>query len=150
MSFDYAEYLEQEKNYLQENASVFSYYNPHPKEIKTTDCVVRAVTCATNGDYIEARKSLNAKTRIMKQRKRKRPITSYKDDRVCVAYIEQDLQGTKLEGYKGMKIGDFAKLNLDGTYIISCKRHLVAVKSGLVMDTWNSSFKAIGKIWRIK
>jgi hypothetical protein len=38
---------------------MFEYYNPHPKGIKTGDCVVRAISTATGKDYLECRRELN-------------------------------------------------------------------------------------------
>jgi hypothetical protein len=38
---------------------MFKEFNAHPKGIKTTDCVVRAIATATNKDYLECRRELN-------------------------------------------------------------------------------------------
>ena len=59
------------------------------------------------------------------------------------------LQGIKLPEYRNMKIGDFARLNLQGSYIISCRGHLTCVVNGKVYDTWNCSYKAIGRVWKV-
>ena len=34
---------------------MFKEHNAHPKGLKTSDCVVRAIATATNTDYMEVR-----------------------------------------------------------------------------------------------
>ncbi|MDY0277652.1 MAG: hypothetical protein RBQ97_06175 [Acholeplasma sp.] len=40
---------------------MFKEYNPHPRGIKTSDCIVRAIATATSTDYLQCRKELNSK-----------------------------------------------------------------------------------------
>ena len=51
---------------------MFKSYNPHPKGIKTSDCVVRANAAATRTDYLQCRNELNKK-------KKELGYSSYKD-----------------------------------------------------------------------
>jgi len=48
---------------------MFKEFNAHPKGIKTTDCVVRGISTATNSDYLEVRRELNRKKKEVVSRK---------------------------------------------------------------------------------
>ncbi|MDD4157333.1 MAG: hypothetical protein PHY08_12245 [Candidatus Cloacimonetes bacterium] len=60
---------------------MYKEYNAHPKGLKTTDCVVRAIATATNSDYLETRRELN-------RRKRELGYTSYKDTKFLYDYFK--------------------------------------------------------------
>jgi hypothetical protein len=65
-------------------------------------------------------------------------------------YVEKVLRWEKISGFLNMKVGEFAKQHPKGTYLISVRNHLTAVVDGVVYDTWNCSFKAINKVWKVK
>jgi hypothetical protein len=58
---------------------MYKEHNAHPKGLKTTDCVVRAIATVTNTDYMETRRELNRK-------KREFGYTSYKDTKFLYDY----------------------------------------------------------------
>src|SRR5690554_7644771 len=71
------------------NSTLFPYttlfrseYNAHPKGLKTTDCVVRAIATATNSEYMEIRRDFN-------RRKRELGYTSYKDTKYLYDYFKE-------------------------------------------------------------
>jgi len=142
MAFDYDEYLEEQRQYKEDNAHIFLFNNPHPNGTLTTDCVKRAITIASGRDYNDVKNQLNRYKKITKAK-------VFNDNKNWIPFVEKELSGEKLSGYFRMKIGEFAKLGLHGNYIASCKGHIVCIKDGMVNDTWNSSFKAIGKIWKV-
>ena len=142
MAFDYEEYKEQERVYKEDNAHIYSFYNPHPKGLLTGDCVKRALTRASGKDYHQIQLDLNRLKKITKSK-------AFNDNKNWLHYVEKDLHGTKLGEYRNMKIGDFAKLGLQGKFVISCRGHLTIVEDGILYDTWNSSFKAIGRVWEV-
>jgi len=45
---------------------MYKEFNAHPKGIKTTDCVVRAISTAFNKDYMECTKTPSSYTNILK------------------------------------------------------------------------------------
>lgn len=142
MGFDYSEYLAEQEAYIQDNGHIFFFYNPHPKGLKTGDCVKRALTKASGRSYQELQLELNRLKKITKSKK-------FNDNKNWLHYVEKELGGVKLGEYRNMKIGEFAKLNLKGKFVIACRGHLTIVEDGILYDTWNSSFKAINRVWRV-
>ena len=49
-------------------------YNRHPKNIDTSDCVVRAISTAFNRDYLEVRRELNECKRNYKKKSIRKKI----------------------------------------------------------------------------
>lgn len=126
---------------------VFEYRNPHPKGIKTTDCVVRAVSIALDKDYLEVRRELNRSKKELKE-------TSYKNQKFMDKYAK--LNGWKkisfpaVKGVPRLRGNDFVKQYPEGTYILKLARHVVAVVDGVYLDTWDSTEKMIYKAWEVK
>jgi len=142
MDFDYNEYLAEQKAYLDDNTHIYKFYNPHPEGKLLGDCVKRTLTRASGKDYKVVQLELNRLKKITKAKK-------FNDNKNWLHYVEKDLNGTKLGEYRNMKIGDFAKLALKGKYVIACRGHLTIVEDGILYDTWNSSFKAINRVWKV-
>ena len=140
--FDYEEYLEQEKMYHEENPELFVYYNPHPEGKEVNDCVKRSLTKATGKDYKEIQLELNRYKKITKAK-------TFNERKNWVPFVEKVIKAKKLSGYLNMKIGEFCKENPKGTYIIKCRKHTVTVVDGKIYDTWNSTFKAINRVWEV-
>ena len=141
--FDYNEYLIEQEHYLQQNINIFSYTNPHPNNKSVGDCVKRAIALSGDYDYNEVQLELNRYKKITKSKK-------FNENKNWLPYIEKELGWEKLTGYQNMKVGEFAKEHSTGTYLISVRKHLTTVKDGKVLDTWNCSFKAINKVWKVK
>lgn len=124
--------------------SIYKYTNPHPKGLDTTDCVVRAIAIAFDSDYLETRKLLNRK-------KRELEFSSYKATQFIYKYLE-DYERIKFKVDKGVKrinAVDFAKVYYEGTFIVKMAKHIVCIKNGLILDTWDSSDKTIYTAWKI-
>ena len=141
--FDYNEYLKEQEQYLEENIDIYQYSNPHPDLKVVGDCVKRAITLSGNYDYKDVQLELNRYKKITKAK-------SYNERKNWVPYIEKVLGWEKLTGYQNIKVGEFAKDNPKGTYIIKVRGHLTTVKDGKVLDTWNCSYKAINRVWEVK
>lgn len=124
---------------------MFQEYNRHPKGIKTTDCVVRAVSTAFNIDYMELRKQLNHK-------KRKWGFTSYKDTKFIYKYFDTypRLIFKALKGEPRIKGSDFTKLHPKGTFILKMAGHITCVVDGVILDTWDCSYRSVYTAWIIK
>lgn len=125
--------------------SIFQYRNPHPKGLHTTDCVVRAVSLAFDKDYLEARRELN-------RSKKELGFGSYKETKFIYKYLE-DFDRIVLKVPKGVprvKVDDFAKFFKEGTYIVKLAKHIVCVKDGKLLDTWDSSYRSVYTAWKIK
>jgi ribosomal protein L35AE/L33A len=141
MEFNYDDYKEQEMEYKAKNENLYVYYNPHPSKKETNDCVKRALTKATKLDYKVIQQELNKHKVITKSK-------TFNERKNWVSYVENVLGYKKIIGYTNTKIGEFAKVHTKGTYIIKCRKHLVTVENGKIYDTWNSSFKAINRVYK--
>lgn len=125
--------------------SVFEYSNPHPKGLLTTDCVVRAVALAFDKDYLEVRRELN-------QSKRELGFGSYKETNFIYKYLENfDRIVLKVpKGVPRVKVDVFAESFKEGTYIVKLAKHIVCIKDGKLLDTWDSSYRSVYTAWKIK
>jgi hypothetical protein len=140
--FDYNEYLMEQEQYLEQNSFIYKYANPHPDNKKLSDCVKRAISLCSDMDYRTTQLELNRYKTVSKQ-------ATYNHNKNWLPYVEKVLKWTKLTGYNNVKVGEFAKEHPNGTYLISVRGHLTTVKNGKVLDTWNCSFKAINKVWKV-
>lgn len=124
---------------------IFEYRNPHPKGLETTDCVVRAIAIAFNKDYLEVRRDLNRK-------KNELGFTSYKATKFIYKYLD-NFERIILKVEKGkhrVYTKEFIDKYKEGTYIVKMAKHVACIKDGKLLDTWDSSSKAIYTAWRIE
>jgi hypothetical protein len=141
--FEYEQYLMEQESYIENNKYLFIYTNLHPNECLVGDCVKRAIAMASGIDYKEVALELNRHKKITKTK-------VYNENKNWESYVKTKLQGTKLPQWRNVKVGEFAKQNPKGKFIIGIRKHLTAVVNGKIYDTWNCSFKAINKVWSIK
>jgi hypothetical protein len=123
---------------------MFKEFNAHPKGIKTSDCVVRAIATATNTDYLECRRELNRK-------KRELGYSSYKDTTFLYDYLKDypRLIFKAVKGEPRIKGSDFTKLHPKGTYILKMAGHIVACVDGVILDTWDCTYRSVYTAWEI-
>lgn len=126
---------------------IFKYNNPHPEGKHTTDCVVRAITLATDKDYLEVRRHLN---RIKKELKE----PHYKTGKFMHKYAKHSnwnkISFPVIKGVPRLRGKDFTKQYPKGTYILNLAKHIVAVVDGKYLDTWDSTDRIIYNAWEVK
>jgi hypothetical protein len=124
---------------------MYKEFNAHPKGIKTSDCVVRAIATATSTDYLECRRELNRK-------KRELGYTSYKDTKFLYDYLKgyPRLIFKAIKGEPRIKGSDFTELHPKGTYILKMAGHITACVDGVILDTWDCSYRTVYTAWEIK
>ena len=125
--------------------TMFKEYNAHPKGIKTTDCVVRAISTATTIDYLEVRRELNKK-------KKELGYSSYKDTQFLYVYLRDypRLIFKPVKGEPRIKGTDFTELHPIGTYILKMAGHITACIDGIIYDTWDCSYRSVYTAWEIR
>lgn len=119
-------------------------YNANPQKRKTSDCVIRAICTALNQDYVMTLHDL-VDTQIS---------TGYcfNDPKCYTKYLAakgfvkqkqpKNPDGTKIRG------SDFATKFKDGVAIAHIgTHHIVCIKNGAIVDTWNCSNGKIGNYW---
>lgn len=123
----------------------FKIYNRHPKGLKTTDCVVRAVSTALDIDYNVIRKDLN-------QKKRNWGFDSYKTKDFLYKYLEEynRIIITVPKGKPRIKGNDFTELFKEGTYILKMLGHFSVCIDGVILDTWDCRYRSVYTAWKIK
>lgn len=123
---------------------MFKEFNAHPKGIKTTDCVVRAISTSGNTDYNTCRRELN-------QLKRDWGFTSYKDTKFLYKYFEgySRLIFKAIKGEPRIKGTDFTKLHPKGTYVLKMTGHVTCCKDGVILDIWDCSYRSVYTAWEI-
>jgi len=124
---------------------MYKEHNAHPKGLKTTDCVVRAIATTTQTDYMETRRELNRK-------KRELGYTSYKDTKFLYEYFKgyPRLIFKVIKGEPRIKGSDFTELHPKGTYILKMAGHITACVDGVILDTWDCSYRSVYTAWEIK
>ena len=123
---------------------MFQEFNAHPKGIKTTDCVVRAISKATNIEYMECRRKLN-------QLKRDWGFTSYKDTKFLYKYLEgyPRLIFKAVRGEPRLKGSDFTVLHPKGTFILKMAGHVTVCIDGEILDIWDCTYRSVYTAWEI-
>ena len=123
---------------------MYTEFNAHPKGIKTTDCVVRAISTATKMEYMECR-------RILNQKKREWGFTSYKDTKFLYKYFEAypRLIFKAVRGEPRLKGSDFTALHPTGTYVLKMAGHVTVCKDGVILDIWDCTYRSVYTAWEI-
>lgn len=123
---------------------MFQEYNAHPKGCNTTDCVVRAISTATETDYLECRRALNQAKRIL-------GFDSYKDRKFIYDYLKKAprLIFKAIKGEPRIKGYDFTVIHPKGTYILNMAGHMTCCKDGVILDTWDCSYRSVYTAWEI-
>ena len=123
---------------------VFHNANPAGK-LNAGDCVIRAISTATNADWDKVFLGLCAVGLELKDVASSKPVyTKYLQN---IGYPMQK-QPRKRNNTK-YTAEEFAREFNRGTYVISLANHLSVVVNGKIYDTWNCSDKCVGNYWVI-
>lgn len=121
----------------------FKQENVNPRNLKTNDCVIRAIAKATGKSWHLVFASL---CDIAGQR-----CEMPNSKRVYEKYLE-------LNGWEKQKmpkhldntrytVREFLVKNNKGTFIISIANHITVGIDGVLIDTWNCERKSVGNYW---
>lgn len=125
--------------------SKFYEFNMNPKNNKkANDCVIRAISVALNKSWFDIFDEMTSLARDM--------CTVLNQIPVINKYLEKyekipvKIKGAKRNRY--LRVREIC--DMPGTYVCSLRRHLVCVKDGQYIDTWDCGDKAVNKVWKIK
>ena len=126
----------------------FIKYNANPKNKKTGDCMIRALSKALDKSWTECYTDLFNNTL--------KTCYSVSDKKNLKSYLkklgyEMEKMPRK-ENNKRYTIEEFAD-NLakkNETYIILIANHITVIKDKILYDTWNCKHKSVGNYWIIK
>ena len=118
----------------------FEKYNANPKDNKTSDCVIRAITTGLNWSWSDV---LDELYKIAREE-----FLSMNDFETYKRLLKRyDVITPKvIKGKKRPKVEDFN----DGTYILKVANHLTCVKNGVLYDIWDCRKKVVYRYWRIE
>lgn len=124
---------------------MYREFNAHPKGLKTSDCTVRAIAKVTETDYMECRRELNRK-------KRELGFTSYKDTKFLYKYFEgyPRLIFKAIKGHPRVKGTDFTELHPKGKFILKMAGHITVCIDGVILDTWDCTYRSVYTAWEVK
>lgn len=112
---------------------MFIKYNPNPLGNRVGDCVVRAISTATNVEWERAYMDLADKGLELKDMPSSNHVWgSYLLD---IGFSKHTIPDTCPDCYT---VREFCKDNPKGTFILATGTHVVAVINGDYFDTWNS------------
>lgn len=135
---------EQRRKDAYPNTKTFEWYNTNPKGKLVCDCVVRAISKATNKSWYDVTDILTDLA--------KKEGSVLNDKRVYDKYLTQngfikEKQPRKSDNTK--YTGDeFAQLHKKGVYLLNMANHLTVCVDGKIYDTWNCGYKTVGNYWR--
>lgn len=111
----------------------FEYFQPNPKEQKTTDCTIRAICAVTGLSWYEV---------FDKVINRARELCLYPNDKnfmeerlTLFGLVKKKLPKVK-KGEKSMTVQRFCKEHPQGKYILLTAHHNIGVVNGKYYDTW--------------
>lgn len=123
----------------------FVKYNNNPKQNKTNDCVIRAISLACNKSWVDVYMDL-AKLGCKKG-------LMINDNKNWQAYLKslgyQKQKMPKKQNNKRYTVKEFVDnlADINQIYIISIAKHLTVVKDKKLFDTWDCSYKCVGNYW---
>lgn len=123
----------------------FIKYNSNPKNKITNDCIIRAITIATNKrweDVYRELTELGIRKGLM--------INDKKNWKAYLKMLGYEKQKTpKKEDNKRYSIKEFCEelAETQQIYIVSIRSHLTIIKDKNLYDTWNCSNKCMGNYW---
>jgi len=132
---------------------IFKYTQPKTEnDIKCSgDCMVRAVTIVTNSDYSNVHKLMYENgwraTRRKSDKDWEKQITKTLDD---LGFTYERISFPGIKGEKRMTAKTLVENDPEGKYIIRVSKHVAALDSGVLLDTWDCSDKCIYFAWKIK
>lgn len=120
---------------------MFRYLNLNPKNIKTGDCVIRAIACALDISWDEASDLLyhNAKKCYCEMSE----FTCYSRMLDNMPFLE------RISVSSNELVSDFINNHKYGTFLVRMDGHLTCVKNGYIYDIWNCSNEEITAVWEI-
>ena len=122
---------------------MYKFMNPHPEGKRVGDCVKRACCLASEINYHDIAIMLN-------RFKKESGGAKYNSNDNWKPFVENVLCGIKndedmryINDGRRHTVESFADTYTHGTYILRCSKHLVTVKRGDYLDTWDSGDKGV-------
>ena len=122
---------------------MFKFTNPHPQGKRVGDCVKRACCLASGINYHDIAIMLN-------RYKKETGCSKFNNSDNWKSFVENVLLGKKdkddmQHAFYGRRytVDDYARYWDEETAILRCSHHIVCVKDGDYLDTWDSGEKGV-------
>ena len=123
----------------------YVYYNPNPNGKNVGDCVIRAISKATNKDWESVYTGICVTGYSMSDMPSANCVWgAYLRD---YGFVRDVVPNECPECYS---VADFAREHPQGTYILALTGHVVCVKDGDWYDSWDSGDKIPMYYWERK
>lgn len=129
------------------NTEVFEYFNANPKNRLTSDCVVRAISTATDRSYYTVVTDLaDIQMRTGYDSHSNQAIAKLMDRYGWIKHAQpKKSDGTKFTG------AEFARRTVESVCVANIGgHHIVCIKDHKVFDTWDCTGKCVGNYWTRK
>ena len=118
----------------------FKYLNVNPNNMVEGDCVVRAISFASNLPY--------------KVVEHKLALTGELFDcdclcKFCYSHFIRDYLGYREMNCDRLSVDEFARQHPVGTYLIRVPNHLTCVKDGICYDIWDCLDQECDTCWKV-
>lgn len=118
---------------------LYVYANPNPMRLRIDDCVVRALSLATDQSWDEVFQDLCALAARLKRMPN--------DCNVYRTYLQNaGFTRTPVSYQKGFKrptVASFTQDHPRGAYVLEINKHVVAVRDGRYLDIWDCGEKCL-------
>lgn len=122
---------------------MWKFFNPNPAGRMVGDCSVRAVSAALDVSWDEAFDMLAHNAREMCDMPSANAVTGSLLRQH--GFVRSIIPATCPDCYT---IEDFAENFTFGTYVLGTGKHLVCVRDGVILDSWDSSQELPVFMWR--
>ena len=118
---------------------MYHYYNPNPEGRNVGDCSVRAVSKALSQDWDTTYWGLALEGALLRDMPSANAVWgAYLARNGFRRYLAPD----------GITVGEFARENNRGVYILALSGHVVCIVDGVLYDTWDSSRELVLYYWQ--
>ena len=118
---------------------MYQFYNENPLGIFEDDCVIRAISCATHKSWDEVYDELSDLAQAKGTLLDKKDFVRW--------YLDSHFQRINNPPYKVYQVAQMFK-----NYIVLCtmRGHIVCIKYGRILDTFDPSDRIVEDVWVVK
>lgn len=121
----------------------YKFYNNNPYERNVSDCAVRAIALATNRSWDQTYQELSNYAR-------QQGITFSEIEFIDDYLSNQFKSYCQDKNNRIVTVGDFANLNLPGTWLVTMRGHITCIIDGTIYDTFDPSDRFLWCAYQVK